>query len=300
MTLQEQWKTMKNNWLIVLILIVMAIFFSAGDELLSAVSSSGGYAGDYGESVGMMAESIGYAPSRMMKSGVYPSIGNDDFAPEAEDRKITKTASLATEVERGTFQDAEQQLKMVVSSSNSFLLNENVNKYDRGRKSYYSGSYNLKIEVKKYDAVLSQLKQIGEVQSFSEKAVDITGMYTNIQTELEAERARLQRYNQMLAEAEVIADKIELSDRIFNQERTIKYLEEALRNQDKQVEYATIYVQITEKQSEFAGIALVTLGGLVHGLVSSVNNLLRLVFVALPWVLIVLIVWLGVRWVRRK
>lgn len=300
MTLQEQWKTMKNNWLVIVIVLLAMVFFSVGDELLSSVSYSGIYAGDYGESVGILAESVGYAPSRMMKSGFYPPIGTDDFAPEVEDRKITKTASLSTEVELGTFQNAEQQLKMIISSSNSFVLNENVNKYGLGKKSYYSGNYNLRIDIQKYDAVLSQLKQIGEVQSFSENAQDITGTYTNIQTELEAERARLARYNQMLAEATLIADKIELNDHIFNQERTIKYLEDSLQNQDEQVEYATIYVQITEKQSEFASMTFVTFGQLVTGLVSSTSSVLELLFAVLPWAIVIVAVWLGVRWIKRR
>lgn len=292
---------MKNNWLIIVMVILAAGFFYAGDDLFYRASYSGDYYPTvYGGSTGIVAESVGYTSSQMMRSGIYPPNIADDFAPEVEDRKITKTSSLSTEVDQGTFPDAEQQLKAIISSTDSLLLNENVNKYDWGRKSYYSGSYSLKVDVRKYDAVISKLKEIGELQSFSEDTDDITGRYTNIQTELAAEKARLLRYEQMLAEAELIMDKIELNDRIFEQERTIKYLEASLQNQDERVEYATIYMQITEKQSDYAGIVLITLGELVHGLVSSVNNLLQLIFVALPWALIAAVVWLGVRWVRRK
>jgi len=295
MTLKDQWKKMKDNWLIIVILVLIAGFFYGGDELLSTESFGRSYSPDYGESLEIAAE---YAP--MMKLGISRSYGDDAFAPEIEDRKITKTASLSTEMEFGTFQEGERQLKAIVSSTNSLLLNENVNKYDRGRKSYYSGSYNLKVDGRVYDAVVSQLKEIGEVQSFSENAQDITGTYTNIQTELEVERARLQRYKQMLAEATLIADKIELNDRIFNQERTIKYLEDALTNQDEQVEYASVYMQITEKQSGFANVAFVTFGQLVTGLVSSASNVLKLLFSIVPWLVTAVIVWLIVRWARNR
>lgn len=295
MTLKNQWKTIKNNWLIIIILLVAAIFFYAGDNLLSTDLLEG-----YGESVEILTEPVGYAPSRIIKSGIYPPLGADSFAPEVEDRKITKTASISIEMELGQFQEGERQLKAIISSTNSFLLNENVNKYDRGKKSYHSGSYTLKVDVRKYDTVVSQLKEIGEVQSFSENTADITGTYTNIQTELEAERARLARYEQMLAEATEVADKIELSDRIFDQERIIKYLEESLENQDERVEYATIYMQITEKQSEFASIGFVTLGQLITNLVSSTSTVLELLFSVLPWAVVIVAVWLGVRWVKRR
>ncbi len=297
MTLKDQWKKIKDNWLIIVVVLLIAGFFYAGDDLLSTARfESYGY--DYEEPLGIATESLGYGSSRMMKSGFYP--GSDDFSPEVEDRKITKTASLSTEVEFGQFQEGEQQLKAIVSSTDSFLLDENINKYDLGRKSYYSGSYNLKVDVRKYDQVVASLQQIGEVQSFSEYAQDITGKYTNLQTELEAERARLQRYNQMLAEAELIADKIELNDRIFDQERTIKYLEDSLKNQDQRVEYATIQVQMTEKQSEFSSLAFVSFGQLITNLVSSSSNLLELLFSVLPWAVVIALIWIGVRWVRRR
>lgn len=293
MAVQDQWKTVKNNWLIIVLLIVLVGFpyFAERGNSLFGLNT---------QSFNERAMGTANYDSGMMKYEIMPNPFSGDLAPPVEDRKITKTSSLSTEVERETFQNTEQKLKNIVSSSNSFLLNENVNKYGQGRKSYFSGIYNLKVNVRKYDAVLSQLKQIGEVQSFSENTQDITGTYTNIQTELEAERARLERYNQMLAEATTVADKIELNDRIFNQERTVKYLEDSLKNQDEQVEYATIYVQMAEKQSEFAGLAFITFGQLVRGLVSSTSNLLELLFSILPWIIVIIIVWLAVRWRKRK
>ena len=288
MAVNDQWKTIKNNWLIVLgiLIVVGLLYFNAGEAIGGYLPSSFG---------GAVRES-----AQMMKSDVlmsYPSVNN--FAPAVQDRKITKTANLNTEVVRGTFLEAEHTLKNLLSG-HSFLLNENVNKYDVGRKSYNSGSYTIKVDVRQYDEMIAALKQIGEVQSFSENAQDITGSYADTQMELSVEKARLVRYQQMLQEATAISDKIELSDRIFNQERTIKYLEDSFKNQDQQVHYATIYLQISEKRSEFADTVVVSVGQLVQSLVESVNNLLQLIFVVLPWVVVVGIMWLGVRWVRRR
>ena len=265
MTLKDQWKTIQNNWLIVLsiLIVVGLLYFNAGE--VNSRDAIGGYLpSSFG---GVARES-----AQMMKSDVlmpYPDANN--FASTVPDRKITKAANLNTEVARGTFLEAEHTLKSLLSG-NSFLLNENVNKYDVGRKSYYSGSYTIKVDVRQYDEMIAALKQIGEVQSFSENAQDITGSYTDTQVELNAERTRLERYQQMLRDATAVSDKIELSDRIFNQERTVKYLEASLKNQDQQVEYATVYVQISEKRSKFADIMVVSVGQLVQSLVESVNN----------------------------
>jgi len=47
---------------------------------------------------------------------------------------------MATDVERGTFKQAESKVKNIVTSSNSFLLNQNSNRYGKDKKSYYTGS----------------------------------------------------------------------------------------------------------------------------------------------------------------
>ena len=296
MTLKDQWKTIKENWLIALLVIVLLVFSVFGGGLGSSVGGIAAYksAAGYGLT---MAESAA-APS--YGRGIAPIYYDEGFAPEVQDRKITKTASLSTEVERGTFNSAQSRLKAVITSSDSYLLNENVNKYDQGRKSYYSGSYQIKIDSSKYDSVVSQIKEIGEIQSFSESADDITGRYTDLSSELQAEKARLQRYREMYNEAESVEDKINLNDRIFNQERTVKYLEDAIKSIDQQVSYSTLYVTISEKRSEYADTTLVKLSQLIRNLVGSFNSLLSLVFSLIPYAIAAILVWVVYRAIKKR
>ena len=296
MTLKDQWKTIKENWLIALLVIVLLVFSVFGGGLGSSVGGIATYksAGGYGLT---MAESA-VAPS--YDRGIAPIYYDEGFAPEVQDRKITKTASLSTEVERGTFSSAQSRLKAIITSSDSYLLNENVNKYDQGRKSYYSGSYQIKIDSSKYDSVVSQIKEIGEIQSFSESADDITGRYTDLSSELQAEKARLQRYREMYNEAESVEDKINLNDRIFNQERTVKYLEDAIKSIDQQVSYSTLYVTISEKRSEYADTTLVKLSQLIRNLVGSFNSLLSLVFSLIPYAIAAILVWVVYRAIKKR
>jgi len=286
MTLKEQFTKLKENWLIAILIIgVLFITLFNGTSDLSR-----GFAG--------VSESLMYEESMpMAKSSLSYS---EDFAPEVTERKLTKTTSISNEIERGKFSVAENKLKSIISTSEAYLLNENVNKYGTDRRSYYSGSYQLKVDVSKYDAVVSQLKEIGEVTSFNENVRDITGRYTNLQIELETEKERLKRYQDMYQKATSVSDKIDLNDRIFNQERTIKYLEDALENVDYKVEYSTINVNLREKQSEYLDIALVKFSELIKKLVNSFNSLIGLLFWALPWAVIALIVYGIVRFVRKR
>lgn len=296
MTIKQQFKKIKENWLILVLVLVLFLLVSPGISILqTSVSRSfdGGFgiAQDYD-----VMEEMAYSKA-MIAPGMYPEVS---FAPEIEERIITKTASISTEVERGTFKESESKLKNIIRSSDSFLLNENVNEYERDRKSYYQGNYQIKVDVKKYDSVVSQLKSIGEINSFNEDQSDITRRYTNKQIELETEKERLVRFKEMYAKAERMEDKIELNDRIFNQERTIKYLEESMKNLDQRVDYSTIHFSMTEKRSEYANVIFVKFSELIKNFVNSLNSLINWIFVLIPWIIAGLIILFAVRSFRKK
>ena len=264
---------------------------------MSKTFSIGASYGDY--------ESAAMAPNAMMykstSAGYYPGqMMNNDFALLEQNRLITKTVSLNTELEQNTFKENEARLKAIITTTDSYLLNENVNKQDSETYLSYYGSYQIKVEASKYSAIITQLKEIGEVQSFNENAQDITAETKNIEIELTAEKQRLAKFQELYDNAKTTQEKLEITDRIFNQERTIKYYEDALKNKGKQVQYSTIYFSMTEKQSQYQNIVFVKFPELVRKLVGSVNSLLSLLFVVVPYVIAGLLLWLMIRFFRAK
>lgn len=296
MTIADQWHKIKENWLITLLIILVVgfVFFSNGSPtpLIGLQEKMGiaSYGADYGVAESAIARG-GYYPSPI------PPYGGEDFAPEVKDRKITKNAYLSSEVERGSFWDADAKITSIVTSTDSFILNKNTYKTGPvGRRSYFTGSYQIKVESKKYDAVISQLREIGEIQSFSENVMDVTGQYTSLEDQIADEKLKLAKYKSLVDEAKTVDEKLQLMDRIIQQERTIKYLEDSLKNTDTQVSYSTISVNIQEKQSEYADAAFVKISELVKRLLESINGVLRLVFWILPYALVAGLIW----WIVRK
>ena len=143
MNIKKQFKTIKDNWLIAALLFVLILIPLFSGTSLNAVTKS------FTEQSYGMAESAVARDSYL--GGVYYDNG---FAPEIEERKITKNAYLTSEVERGEFKEAETQLKSLIEASDSFLLNENVNRYGAGLESYYQGSYQIKVETSKYNLAI--------------------------------------------------------------------------------------------------------------------------------------------------
>ena len=299
MAIKEQLNKLKENWLLgAVVLVVLLIAMFSGNFISGSVSS---YSGGYAREELAMAKGSYPAAEAYYGGGDYPPvIDGGDFAPEVEKRLLTKTAGLTSEIERGRFLDADARLKVIVASNNAFLLDENVNRYGKGRTGYYNGYYQIKVETSDYASMVSQLKELGQIESFQENTEDITGRYTNLQKEIEKEEERLKRYQQMYAEAVLIADKIQLSDLIFNQERTIESLKDWLNNLDQKVDYSTISVTLREEQSGYVSVALVKFSELTRKLVDSFNSLLALIFWILPWAALVVLAWLGVKRFRKK
>ncbi|RJQ19760.1 DUF4349 domain-containing protein [Candidatus Woesearchaeota archaeon] len=274
MSLKKQWQTVKDNWLIVsaVVLFLLLTNFS-GISSISSVAQ---------EAMG------GYAGMDMARSGMpYPVPGN--FYPEVEERKKTVFASLRTEVETGLFAEGERRAKLAFSDAGALLVSESVNVYETGRKEYRRGSYQVKVPVDGYAGLVLALKGIGEVKSFSENVQDITEQYVDAQANLDAEKARLARYQAMFKEATRTEDKITLSDRIFEQERTIRYLEDAVKNVNKQVQYSSLSFELEEKRPKYAEIVFVRFSQLVKNLVDNVNAVLTLLFSLVPWAFVALI-----------
>jgi hypothetical protein len=296
MGIGDQWSKIKDNWLIIVIvlilLVVLASFSSCSLLNSGARSISSGYTDSYA------GAGLQNTLSKSTSGSYYPSY-NSNFAPEQTDRKITKSANMNSEVPKGTFASAESKLKNVISSSGSFLLNQNVYTSDAGNDAYKSGTYYIKVDASKYDAVIAQLKDVGDIKSFQESATDITGQYVNTKLDLEAEKTRLERYKQMYDQATIISDKIALSDKMFDQERTISYLEDSMNNVNQQVSYSSISVSLNEKRSTYADVAFVKFSNLVKTCVGSINALFYIIVVLLPFAVVALLIWLIVHLVRR-
>jgi hypothetical protein len=292
MGIKDQWKKIKDNWLIIVLVLALLLFMSIGGVQNASYSAKNFVSQGMGEAAYDSDYSGGArSPTASPQAG---------FAPDVQERKIVKSASMSTEVEKGGFASAQQQLKDAISSSGSYILDENVYKYGNSRQEYYQGSYDIRVDTKKYDALVAQLKGIGKLQSFSESTDDVTGQYTNAEINLEIEKARLERYKGMYDEAKDVKDKLDINDRIFAQERTIKYLEDSIKKIDERIDYSTIRFSLNEKQSGYANVILVKFSSLVGNLVDSFNALLVFLFTIAPWavaVLIVVIVW---RFVKKR
>jgi hypothetical protein len=291
MKIKQIWTKVKKQWLILTIILAVLI--------VSTIMNSGGkmYAiGEpllYGDMDNYMAKSSGMVAERMIVSEPY--YGEEDFRPEIEDRQIEKNAFLNLEVKRGVFKEVEEELRSLVKFSDSFILNQNVNKYGES----YHGSYTIKVNNEKYEFFVLQAKELGKVLSFNDNARDVTGNIVGLEERIVKEINVLNELRDLFQKARTNDEKVKLREKITNQERFIDNLKDNLNNQENRVEYSTVSVTLQEAASKY-DTDFVGFSELVNKLVRSFNGLLRWLVGVLPWAILGFLVWLIIKLVKNR
>lgn len=292
MSFKEQIGRLKENWFIILLVVVLLFV------IVPFIIGLGGIT-NYSARDMVASYDSGFTNESFSKSSYY--YGETDFAPEITDRIVTISSSLSSEVKFKEFETKENEFKGILSKYDTFLLNENVYESGSGKKKYMNGSYTIKVNSEEYLNLVEELKTVGEIKSFSENKQDITGSYTNTNIELELEKEKLRKYNELYdTNGLSMEDKLDLTDKIFYQERRVKYLEDSINNMDKRVEYSTINYSLKEKQSSYADVILVKFSELIKTLVSSFNALLYIIFAVIPFAVLTLLIVLFARRHKKR
>jgi uncharacterized membrane protein YuzA (DUF378 family)/division protein CdvB (Snf7/Vps24/ESCRT-III family) len=288
MSFKKQFKKIKENW----VLIVLAILFL----LIFTILFSG--IGDF--STGSMKTGRAAYQKMSLDQATYSSnyYGQEDFAPDQEVRKIIKNVNLDLQIKKGEFKEIDSKINNLVTNTDSYILNKNI--YENTDK-LYNGRYTIKVEESKLEYVSNSLKDLGKVTSYNVSNTDVTGKYTNYEIELNLEKNKLSKLNKLYDQLgpENSKEKVDLIDKIFTQERRVKYLEDRIDNIDEKVEYSTIYLNIKE-HSNYVDIAFVKFSNLVKTIVGSINIMLYILFAILPFALVVFIVCMFKRSHKRR
>jgi len=287
MGFKEQLAKITDNWLLIVLFVFgffMVFFVIAGGGIRSMGSANimamdSSYSKGYSESYG--------------GGNYYPNTG-DSLMPEVVNRIIIKTASMSTTVK--DWDKSESDLKSYIKSNDAILTTENVN---AAYGKYNNGYYTINVPTDKYDALITQLKSIGEVQSFSERANDITGSYVKLQDIIVAEKARLDSYEKLYASSNNVDEKIKLMDRIYNQKNTISGLEYQLANQNERIDYSQISFTMQEKRPTHANVVFATFADLWSSFKQSLNVMLYIIAYVLPFLLLWLLIWVIIKIAKR-
>lgn len=227
----------------------------------------------------------------------------DSSAPAAQSsRKLVRTVSIT--LKTTAFDQSMESLQTLLDSMGGYV-EERYEYGDVQSGRMRSASLTLRVPTERVDEMLGSVTAAGRVTERSDSVTDMTLQYTDNAARLNTLRDKMERLNQLMAQAETVSDLIQLESAIEETQYQLDSYETAQRTIDNQADMTRITLWLEEESpAQSAAAQDITLPQRMGAaLQASLSWLLQfgrglLVFasmalpVLLPVALIVLIVWL--------
>ena len=223
-------------------------------------------------------------------------------------QKLVRTASLT--LRTTAFEADLESVQALLESLGGYV--ENLYEYgDVESGDTRTASLSVRVPSENLDAFLTGVEGVGRVTDRSESVTDMTVQYTDNQARLDTLYAKMERLNQLMAQAQEVSDLIELESAIADTQYEIERYETSQRSIDRRVDMSAVSVTLLEDTpaqsataedvglGERLGAALNAslrwLGGFLRNMLVFVTMILP---VAVPVAAIAAAAWLIVR--RRR
>ncbi len=207
--------------------------------LLAACGASGGSdnstAADAGD--GNSSSTGGWSDSAMPEAG-----GAAEGGDEADMDAPKKIYTGYIEAETTDFETAQQSLADMVDGAEGYFSNRSVS----NRGAYRYGEYTIRVPADQFQSFLSQVGESLHVTYQTDSEEDVSEVYYDIEGRLATQRTKLQRLQDLLSQAEDMADIITIESAISETELAIEELSGSLQSYDNRIEYATITLYLQE------------------------------------------------------
>ena len=222
-----------------------------GDASGRATSDSDGGFGDGDDAVVV-------APSALSGGGGGGSVDRDAAGPASPDAstgvaasvtdgaRVVKTGSIDLEVPEGGFDRAVDRITSQALGLGGYVAESTTNESsDRP-----SGSLVLRVPAESFDALVTGVRKLGEVQAATAKGTDVTAQFTDLAARLRALEATRDRLGVVLAEATNVPDILAVQDRITSVQVEIEQIQGQQRQLEDQASFASLAVTVGEPGSE--------------------------------------------------
>lgn len=167
--------------------------------------------------------------------------GEDGGSDRLENAKMIYTARM--EVETTGFDAADADLRTLVEVLGGYFEQAAVHNYGSG---YRSGDYTVRIPADQFQAFLDRVGTICHVTYKEEGSENVSEAYYDAESRLVTQQTKLERLQNLLAQAENMEDIITIESAISDTELEIEQLTGTLRHYDSLVDFSTVYITLQE------------------------------------------------------
>ena len=259
---------------------------TASDDATTSADSADNGTASAGGSYGVWAETT-------EESGGTAEDGTSD---RLENAKMIYTARM--EVETTGFDDADADLRTLVEDLGGYFEQAAVHNYSSG---YRSGDYTVRIPADQYRPFLERVGTLCHITYQEESSDNVSTAYYDAESRLVTQQTKLERLQNLLAQAENMEDIITIESAISDTELEIEQLTGTLRHYDSLVDFSTVYItlqevyqlsNVEEPATSFGSRVGTAFASGWRGFVSTLESLA--VALAYGWVWLLLLVVIGV------
>ena len=165
----------------------------------------------------------------------------DGASDRLENAKMIYTARM--EVETTAFDTAAADLRTLVEILGGYFEQAAVHNYGSG---YRSGDYTVRVPADQFQPFLDRVGTLCHVTYQEQTSENISEAYYDAESRLATQRTKLERLQNLLAQAENMEDIITIESAISDTELEIERLTGTLRQYDALVDYATVHLSLQE------------------------------------------------------
>lgn len=212
--------------------------------------------------------------------------------------KIVRTGRMRVEVADGTFRDARDETVAIAESAGGFVLDSRV----QGR----SGSFTLRVPAARFDAVMTRLGRLGDVQLEEQNGEDVTAEYVDLQARTEILTARRDVIQRLMEQATTLNQTLMIQNRFDEVQLQLERITGQLRFLDAQVDESTIRLDLVERTAPQQRVEQVDNPSLLEAWKRGIQgflNVLAVAIIGLGYLLPLLVavgVWFAAREVMRR
>ena len=254
--MKNQLELLKNNWLLVVLFILLFIASNAFNSYQPDQSRP------YLESASMLQRS---------------DINREDMS----------AGTVRATVESNKVDEASEAIKDSVEQLGGYILNENV---ETEEDKIVFSSLHLEVPDSAVPDIRSLIEQQGEITNYQEQQLNVREQSQDLQTRLEAEKQKLKRLQDLYNDSESVTEKSNLIDQLVSQERLVSRLETQSQDISDDASYSNVYINI-QKKPPYITVQFVGFQEMANGLLRSLNALLLITVYILPWAIFGGIAW---------
>lgn len=162
-------------------------------------------------------------------------------AVQQTDRKLVRSANMT--IRTNAFDDALTHVQDQLNTMGGYI--ENLYQYGEEVRRI---SLTMRVPSQQLDAFLLSMEGTGKVTDRSESTIDMTTQYYDNEARLKTLYEKRDRLNELLAQAENVADLIEIESAIADTQYQIDSYETSQRSIDRQVDMSMVSLTLVEQQ----------------------------------------------------